>query len=141
MINHVAYEVDGKVLENEVAFWQCFGWTEVMIRSRTAPKSRWLRAPIGDTAIFIHLLPVDGVEVSGPGGLHVCVIASARVNGYDGVMAAIDELEFVVEVSEPGSIEKWWGARRSFIESPAGLEVELLEHAPPAGRPLPPETD
>ena len=139
MINHVSYEIDGNLVEEEVAFWSAIGWEEVMIRSRTAPKTRWLRTPVGEGAIHIHLIPAeDWDEIELPTGNHVCVIPPGRIGGYTGAIRLLEGLPFAIAVEEA---EPWWGARRMFAWSPSGYGVELLEHAPPAGRPLPPSQD
>ena len=117
MIHHVALEVVEAEADRDVAFWALLGFEEVEPPGTLRSKSRWVERR--DTQI--HLLFADAEPVVPPEG-HVAVVAE----DYDATLERLCEAGFAVEAHQ-----QHWGAPRSFVTSPAGHRVEVMQWPPP----------
>jgi catechol 2,3-dioxygenase-like lactoylglutathione lyase family enzyme len=118
MLHHVSLEVREAAADEEVAFWALLGFDEVAPPAALAGTSRWVQDAA--SAQQIHLLFEDRPTV--PHGAHVAIVRPQ----YDAQLAALRAAGLEVLVRR-----EYWGAPRSFVRSPGGHRVEVMQ-APPA---------
>lgn len=131
MIHHVTYEIDKKLIAEELQFWSMLGFnpTGLRRRSRKQPPIHWLVS--GDETHAVELIPVRlGDDPRPPQGLgHVAFSVSAR------------EWEIVLIKARQGAnfeIKTYPKGIHGFFESPTGHMVEVFPYyyAIKAGPPL-----
>jgi catechol 2,3-dioxygenase-like lactoylglutathione lyase family enzyme len=120
VIHHAGLEIRPAAADGEVAFWALLGYLEVAPPAPSlAERSRWVQSADGAQ---VHLLLVEHPMVPDTG--HVAVVAE----DYEAVVGALRAAGH-----EAADRERYWGARRTQVISPAGHRVEIMA-APPPGR-------
>jgi hypothetical protein len=117
MLQHISLEVRRSDSDAEAQFWRQLGFVEVEPPPALAERARWLQG--GPTQI--HLLFADDPVIP-PSG-HAAVVAE----DYE---QALERLATIGREASPR--ERHWGAARSYVRTPAGHLVELMEAAPPS---------
>ncbi len=117
MLHHVSLEVREDAAGDEVAFWALLGFTEVTPPEPLAGTSRWVRD--ADSGQQIHV--VFEREPTVPRAAHVAIVRPE----YEEQLATLRAAGVDVLVRR-----EYWGAARSFVRSPGGHRVEVMQ-APP----------
>jgi hypothetical protein len=118
MLHHASLEVRREDGDAEIAFWALLGWAEVPTASPAmADTSRWVQ----DGGQQVHLLFEDAPTV--PRGAHVAIVRP----DYDVTLMRLRDAGYEVAVRT-----EYWGSPRSFVRSPAGHRVEIMQSPPPA---------
>lgn len=118
MLHHASLEVRRAEADAEIAFWALLGWAEVPTASPAlADTSRWVQ----DGEQQVHLLLQDAPTV--PHGAHVAIVRA----DYEATLTRLREAGY--EVAERTA---YWGSPRSFVRSPAGHRVEVMQSPPAA---------
>lgn len=135
MIHHITYEVDKRLLSQELDLWSILGFNPTGLRRRTRkqPPIHWLVC--GDENTAVELLPVDKRPHQGLG--HVSFTLDLR--RWQIVTIGLERLTWMW--AEDAS--DYFGNKRMFLHSPSGYKVELILGNPPikAGPPLEEESD
>ncbi len=118
MIHHVALEVRERDVAACVRFWALLGFERVEPPPSLRDRAAWVER----AGTQVHLMRADD-PVAPPRG-HVAVVAE----DYD---ATLERLRGAGHDPQPRS--EHWGSPRSFVRSPAGHLVELMQFAPGAG--------
>lgn len=129
MIHHLTFEIDKKLLTEELEFWSLLGFapTGLRRRSRKQPPIHWLVG--GDHGHAVELLPVDVPRVSHLGHVAFAVpqrrwqIATQRAAQLGIYRERCDHFDF---------------GQHCYLKSPSGHMVELFTNnkALKAGPPL-----
>lgn len=115
MIHHVALEVREDDADACVAFWALLGFEEVVPPGALRDRARWVER----SGTQVHLLFTDEPQAVPRG--HVAVMARE----YDATLAALRAAGFA-----PEPRAEHWGSPRSFVRSPAGHRVEIMQFPP-----------
>jgi len=115
VLAHVALETRRSDVEACAAFWRLLGFERVEPPASLVDRAAWLER----AGTQIHLLYAEDPEIPRQG--HAAVVCG----DYD---QALDRLR--AHGHEPEPRREHWGARRCFVNDPAGHRVEVMAFAP-----------
>lgn len=128
---HLTLKVPTNKLQHEIEFWRCLGFGRITRPELNKWKGEWLNG----NGLWVRLIPVGSENWWKPNDYLISIIPR---NGLDEVLKALDRLEFPVSAMW---LEDYWGASRIALSTPSHHKIELLERAPSAVWPGPPDTE
>lgn len=132
-VNHLVFEVPQGKLVDEIAFWRALGFGR-----RTRPEPKWKGEWLNGFGLWARLIPVEPRDDCEARAVKLTQLQVAIVprDGLDVVLGSLERAPMLTHAVE---LEPYWGARRVYVVSPSGFRIELLDSAPPAAWPGPPE--
>ena len=115
MLHHAALEVNPDAIQEEVAFWNAIGFTEVPVPKPLGDGYTWVE----HQGTQIHLIHAADPVIPAKG--HVAVVA----NDFEATLARLADRGFDVRQAR-----ELWGEKRAKATSPAGHTVELMAALP-----------